>query len=379
MKVCITRNDEAEVNASLLRVTTALSELTDDICLLTRSRYSEENGIQKKTLSVNNKKLDNYELSIKGKPSAGLKNIIQLLVFEIKLFLWFFKNRSKYDIVHAFDFDTGLPVLLIKYLLRKKYVYHIADFYADSRNGLPEKSKPFIKRLEYAVINNAEHVIVCTEDRKEQIKGSHPKRLSVVHNTPIFSEQVNKEVTPIDKEKSGKLVFTYVGGLAERRFIKKVVDIFSEESRVELVIAGTGEATDYVKKISEKNDNISYLGKVSYKQALNLYSKSDIMFAVYDPSIPNHKYSAPNKIYEAMLTGKPIIVSKNTGIDSIVTENNMGFAIDYTEEAFKEVLEKIITVESDLESMSKNARRAYPNYSWPEMKKRIQDIYTNIK
>ena len=55
---------------------------------------------------------------------------------------------------------------------------------------------------------------------------------------------------------------------------------------------------------------------IDYESALELYAKCDLMFALYDPAIPNHRYSAPNKVYEAMLLGKPIIVAEGTGVIS---------------------------------------------------------------
>lgn len=379
MKVCITRNDEANMNASLLRVTTALLEKSDDICLLTRSRYGESNQIETRPFEVDSKTVMNSEISIKGKPSGGLKNIFQLLKLEWQTTKWMIKNRQNFDVLHAFDLDMGLPAYLIKKLFNKKYVYHIADFYADSRNNLPAFSKTIIRRLEMMVINQAETVIVCTEERKEQIRGSKPKNTVVVHNTPILSESIKDIISNNQSLENNRVVFTYVGSLTKRRFIMDIIEVISQEPLAELIIAGTGEVVDYVDDMSKKHENITFLGKIDYNEALSLYTKSDIMFAIYDPAVPNHKYSAPNKVYEAMMTGKPIIVAKGTGIDSIVKDNNMGIVMDYSKEAFNETLNKIVHNELDINKMGINANEAYGNYSWEEMKLRIQDIYSGLE
>ena len=34
------------------------------------------------------------------------------------------------------------------------------------------------------------------------------------------------------------------------------------------------------------------------------------MTAIYDPNISNHYYAAPNKFYEALMLGKPLIMVK---------------------------------------------------------------------
>ena len=107
-------------------------------------------------------------------------------------------------------------------------------------------------------------------------------------------------------------------------------------------------------------------------------AKGDIMFAIYDPVVPNHKYSAPNKVYEAMRYGKPIIVAKGTGIDKLVEREKMGISIDYTNESFEEVLKYISTNINEIKYMGKRAKMAYDFYSWCEMKKRIINIYRDI-
>ena len=102
------------------------------------------------------------------------------------------------------------------------------------------------------------------------------------------------------------------------------------------------------------------------------------MFATYDPDIKNHKYSAPNKVYEAMALGKPIIVCKDTGIDKLVIENNTGCAIEYNAESFIEGIKLLVLNEENLEKIKINAQRLYnEQYSWKSMELKLLEIYEN--
>lgn len=382
MKVCISRNAEARTNAALARVSDALCNEYDSVCLLTRNRYTDKKkSIKKYKYSIANKQIDNYEISIKSTPGIGMINIFQLICFQSMAFIWFLRNRGKYDIIHAFDLDVGLPAFFISKVTKKKYIYHIADFYVDSRDNLPSKLKPFIRKIEYMVINNAISTIVCTEDRIRQIEGSKPKNIAVIHNTPVISNELIDNVTgnieqhPAEDE----IVFTYIGGLGENRFIKSALNIIKDYPQITLNIAGMGTLTDFVEDMSYKYPNINYFGMLEYTEALKLYSKTDFMFALYNPEIPNHKFSAPNKVYEAMLLGKPIIVAKNTGIDVIVNDNKMGYVIDYSEVDFRKLLVEIISSEySNWEELGKNAKIAYDRYSWSKMKNRLVELYKHI-
>ena len=315
-----------------------------------------------------------YQLDIKAKTGRGLRNIFQLLLYQTLVFKWLLSNRNKYDVIHVFDFDAGLPVMIVCKFARKKYVYHIADFYVDSRMGIPSLIKNIIKKLEFLVISNAETTIVCTEDRVKQIEGSNPKKLVVIHNAPSLSPSVR----PTNTFSEDKLIFTYVGSLSERRFVKHAIQIFKNLPEFQLNIAGMGNLAEYVEEEAKKAKNIKYFGKVDYNTALDMYAHSNVMFAIYDPRVPNHKFSAPNKVYEAMFLGKPIIVAKGTGVDKIVKQNEMGFVIDFSENGFIGVLEQIKNNPTILEQYGENARKAYPRYSWPIMKKRLVNVYEEL-
>ena len=124
--------------------------------------------------------------------------------------------------------------------------------------------------------------------------------------------------------------------------------------------------------MAKKYHNIKYYGSMNYDEVLKLEKDCDILFATYNPEILNHKYSAPNKVYEAMALGKPIIVCKNTGIDEMVSNNKIGYAIDYSA---KEFMDKIKNInELEYLSMAKNAKKVYlEKYSWEKMKALLKE------
>ena len=62
-------------------------------------------------------------------------------------------------------------------ITKKKYIYHIADFYVDSRGSIPNVLRTIVKNLEYIAIANAETTIICTDERRQQIKDSKLKIL----------------------------------------------------------------------------------------------------------------------------------------------------------------------------------------------------------
>lgn len=373
MKVCIVKNAEAENISAVFRIISALTKDGHECIVLSRSRKHDSDIIEEKKIYFDNKPIKIYELNIKSEIGGGIKNLFSLKKYISTVQSWLEINSNQYDVVHAFDLDAGLASFRARKKTSKPYVYHIADFYVDSRSGIPKLLENPIKNLEFKIINNSETTIICTEQRKEQIKGSKPKNLVVIHNAPAIAAQ-----TTIIENENRPLKLAYVGGLSNNRFIKEIIDIVKENDNFNLTIAGTGPLKEYVEETSNKYNNINYLGQVLYEDAIDIYKDCDILFAIYNPLVSNHRYSAPNKFYEAMMLGKAILVAKDTGVDKLVEKEGIGLVVDYSKESVEANLNLLLNNRQYLNDLKINSKESYKKYSYKEMSKRIRNIYRQL-
>lgn len=319
-----------------------------------------------------------YHIGIKSELAAGFKkNFIPMLKFNKKVYSILKQKKNNYSIIHASDFDTVMPAYLIKKIYDKKLIYDIYDYYVDSHH-MPKLINEMVKKIDTHIINYADVVILCNEKRLEQIHPAEPKRVEYIHNTP-FDIHFEKKSSN-DK----KIKIVYVGGLIEKgRYIKELLDAVAEDNRFEMLIGGYGVFEDYIKKMSEKHDNIKYYGKLDYDEVLRLEGQADIMTALYDPSLKNHQYAAPNKFYEALMAGKPLIVARDTYIDTIVEKKQIGWILNETNENaldnLKQILNEIYTQRDELSLKGTRMRKLYEsNYGWEVMEERLVKIYQNL-
>lgn len=59
-------------------------------------------------------------------------------------------------------------------------------------------------------------------------------------------------------------------------------------------------------------------------------ANSDIIVAIYEKSVLNNVYAAPNKYYEGLYLGKPILTTKGTLVGKHTEQYNTGFVIGET-------------------------------------------------
>lgn len=233
-----------------------------------------------------------------------------------------------------------------------------------------------MKKAQYKIINKADATIICTEERKQQISGSKPRNLTVIHNTPS-----KYQITDVSVEFncSDKVRLVYVGILQDYRLLKEIVEAVSESDSIELHIGGFGKYESFIQSMSEKFNNIYFYGLMSYSDTLALENKCDIMLAIYDPSIDNHFYAAPNKFYESLMLGKPVIMVKNTGMSGVVSQNDIGVLIDYSKESFISGVNELIDRKSQWQVMKERMKKLYrEQYSWDEMERRLLELYAGL-
>lgn len=298
----------------------------------------------------------------------GIRNIDKL----IKWLSWTkkqLKTIEQLEAVHACNLDGGFGAYQFCRKNEIILVYDIYDYYIDS-HAIPELVKSFVEKQEIKIINFSKTTIICTEERREQIKKAKPQHILVLHNSPDVPE-VEKKETSYD--------YAYCGSLCDLRLIKEILDVYKEHLNLHFAFAGNDKYKSDVEQLAKAYSNLDYYGTVPYSQVLEIESQAKVLSAIYEPSIRNHKLCAPNKFYEALALGKPIIVCRGTGIDKIVEENKLGKVINYNAKEFYQALLDLLSSPSDIIEMGERARLLYEQkYRWSLMKQNLIKQYTDM-
>lgn len=291
-----------------------------------------------------------------SKYGLGTKNVISLLLFNLFILKILLKNRKIIDIIHACDFDTILPAISFKLIFHKKVIYDIFDWYVDSRNVKNKLLKSIILGFEKFCLKRVDATIICEEERKTQLN-FHPKELWILPNIPYFQVMPHQ----IDAF-NNKIIVSYVGVFSKDRGLEKIIRIAKEnQNEIELHIAGTGELTSEIEEATKNHSNIKYYGKVLYKEGLKIMYNSDIIFAIYEKTNPNHIYAAPNKYYEGLFLGRPILTTRGTSVGDKTMLKHTGFVIDENYEDMNTFF-SAKQLKAELEKAGKNGKVLWDEY-----------------
>jgi glycosyltransferase involved in cell wall biosynthesis len=306
-----------------------------------------------------------------GRYGGGIRNLYGLLLWNLYLLCLHLKLRPK--IIHAYDFDTILPALIARAFINCKVVYDIADWYAGSKKiGY---LRLFFEKAERLVCRKADFVILAHEKRLKQL-GFIPGRWLAIYNTP---EDIYEKLKATEDGAMNEDYFVYVGVLLPDRGLKQIVASASAVG-TKLIIAGFGPLEDYCRKAAAEQEMIEFLGKIPYERTLELEGNAIAIIALYDPELPNNRLAAPNKLYEAMMLGRPLITTKGTLIGEFVEREGIGITVTYGDvQGLSQALEFFRSNPKECEEMGRRARTLYETqYSFRKQREKLKRAYQEL-
>lgn len=161
----------------------------------------------------------------------------------------------------------------------------------------------------------------------------------------------------------------FIGGLRYLKQMYLLVDA-AKEAKVDVVIAGgvVDSANDAFIEYCSSMSNVKIIGRYNYDNDIaRLYGMMDVIYAVYEADNANVRIALPNKLYEAIYCGLPIIVAKTTYLSEVVKEWNVGVAVSHKDK--KELVQELIKLRDDY---------LYYNNFVSSCNKRHEDMDINI-
>ncbi len=312
----------------------------------------------------------------------GSLQALYLLAFWWRAFWRLLELRA--DAIHCHDFDT-LPLGWLAAAVKGcRLVYDAHESYADM---LGANVAPWIKRTvtwaERLLIGRADAVLTVGELLAADLRQRGARRAWVVGNWKRLDEFAfdpaalaarRREAAP-----EGRLLVAYIGWLNVDRGIAPLLEAVEAVDGVVLLVGGDGPAAGDVRAAAARCPRIRYLGFVDPVLVPLYTSMADAVYHGLDAANRNARFSAPNKLFEALAAGRAVVCNDCGELGRIVREEGCGIVVPELapralEGAFRELLEP-----GRLAACQARARAAgRGRYHWAAAERALLDLYAAI-
>lgn len=267
----------------------------------------------------------------------------------IKFYEWQYRLCSMYQdqpiaLVHCHDLEP-LPIAVkLKRLTGAKLIYDAHELETE-RNGGFGIRKMLSKFQEKTLMPFVDHLITVSPSIKDWYSQQYPlKPISLVRNIPELVD-ANAPVKPLRAAlgiPGDSLLFLYLGGLGKGRGVEVILKGFSSHGvKHHVLFMGSGPLLEQVRYYAEKCPRIHVQSPVPHAEVIAHARGADVGLCLYEDTCLNHRYCLPNKLFENLLSGIPVLASNLPDQAKIVRDHDAGWVIEPNAAALEEFLQRL--------------------------------------
>lgn len=276
------------------------------------------------------------------------------LLFYIRFAVRLLKNlyKQKSDIIIAEDVYSLPFCTIISVLRRAKLFYDSREVYTEIP-ALNDKLlvKYLIKLIEGFCIKMTSLIYTTGRMDSEYIEKLYSlRKTEVLRNLPLYKKEILPDVEFKERLKNNaSFNLVYQGIIVKGRGIEKYFEMLQYLENCGLVLLGGGEHEDYYKKLANQMnvaERVIFAGKIPQEKLLSYTACCDLGVSIIDADSLNSIYALPNKMFEYIMAGVPVLINNLPQMAEIINTYKVGFI---TEKCNRTEILKII------ESISQNA------------------------
>jgi len=300
--------------------------------------------------------------------------------FNVRLFFYLLFNKS--DMLISNDLDTLLPNHIVSKLKNTPLVYDSHEYFTEVPELVNRKHTQAIwKFIERKLFPRQTDVITVNDSIAELFEQDYGIRPHVVRNIPrkrLAVEKVSKRKLGLPED--GQILILQGAGINVHRGSEELVESMQFVNNAILLIVGGGDVIDALKSMTKKyklEQKVIFIPRVPYKQLMQYTASADLGLTLDKSTNLNYKFSLPNKLFDYIQAGVPILSSQLPEIEKVIVAYDIGdFIYDHNPKNIAKKINQILGNQLQMEKWKKNCKFAASELTWEHEEKVLIDIYS---
>jgi glycosyltransferase involved in cell wall biosynthesis len=311
-------------------------------------------------------------------------NLFFTLIYYFK-YLWASYKQAidiSFEVIHCHDLYT-LPIgVALKLRTGKPLIYDSHEYYPGLHYPQGGFKAKLLDVIERTFLIFTDDVLTVSKSLAKRYRKYKPH---IIMNCPQIHDYLESD-RGIFREKfnipEDAFILIYEGNLSNHRNLKFIVSnlasILKETIQdSHILICGTGTLENDLIRIAKSN--VIFTGHLDTKELFSITRASDIGLILFERT-PNNILGLPNKLFEYMSAGIPVIASDMPSISKIVKNENIGFIVDSTNP--DKILHAIISLYNNPEKRKMMGKRGeaavIERYNWDIESEKMLKVYKNL-
>lgn len=262
-----------------------------------------------------------------------------------------------------------------------KFIYDAHEFFL-GQDVFSKRQKENLEQIEKSIFPMVDFFITVNDDiRKLFFEKYGEKKSEIIFNATKCNCEEKKYLHDLIGIDRNEKILLYQGGFIEKRKLENLIYISKYLNNSKLVMLGWGTTEKQLKNLAEDlgvfDKKVFFVPKISQKELVSYTSSATIGIIPYDGYDLNTKYCTPNKLFEFVCAGIPIVHNDNLHtVGNIIKSYKIGFPInvnDY-ENTAKRIEELMLDVNT-MNSFKENIESSREFLSWDNEKVKILNIF----
>ena len=201
-----------------------------------------------------------------------------------------------------------------------------------------------------------------------------------------FSKKAD-QITPFNRDELGVaaddlLIIIQGAGINIDKGAEELIDAVNISDRVSLLVVGAGDVVPELKQhVEELNigQRVKFIPSVPWETLIKYTKSADVGMCIEKDTNLNYRYSLPNKLFDYITAGIPVIASDLPEIKNIILKNSCGIIIPAVTP--EEISKAIIILRDNktlLSELEKNSVIASESLNWENECKKVEELYSLI-
>jgi len=305
-----------------------------------------------------------------------------LFYVEFNIRLFFFLLFTKADILLANDLDTLLPNFLISKIKGIPIIYDNHEYYT----GVPElQQRPFVRKIwksiEKYIFPKLKYVYTVNRSIADLYQNEYEIKVEAVRNLPLLIENIE---TDRPKEfPSDKSIILYQGaGINIERGVEEAIEAMTFIEHAILVIIGGGDVIERLRIQVFENKlgpKVVFIPKLPFKELKKYTQFADIGLSLDKDTNINYRFSLPNKLFDYIHAGVPVLASPLPEVKKIVENYHVGTFIEsHSPSHIAQKIKEMLNNKALLKQYKENCLIASKELNWQNEEKVILKIFSKL-